>query len=124
MRCKTKIAFLLFVTLGLAGCGLIGGSRYGRGQIRDDEISLHVINQNYYDARLYAHWPNGRRVSVGSVTGFDEGTFRFRWEYYDVRIEINLLSVGAHYTQWMHVEHGDELELVIDPSLDKRIRRR
>ena len=89
--------------------------------MRDDEIALRVINQNYYDARLFARWRNGRRVSIGHVTGFNEETFVFRWEYFDLQVEINLLSVGIHYTPWMNVDHGDELELVIDPSLDKRI---
>jgi hypothetical protein len=121
-----RLTLLAFVSVWVAGCGLIGGTRNEQGPMAGNQVTLHVINQNYYDARLFARWRNGRRVSIGQVTGFDEESFTFRWEYFDLQVEINLLSVGVHYTPWMNVDRGDELELVIDPSLDKsiRIRRR
>ena len=122
MNRKVRVAILACVSVCLIGCGrLSGGSDDYPVSMRDNEIALRVINQNYYDARLFARWRNGRRVSIGQVTGFDEKTFTFRWEYFDLQVEINLPSVGIHYTPWMNVEQGDELELVIDPSLDKRI---
>jgi hypothetical protein len=124
MNSKIKLALLTCVSMNMIGCArLSGGSEDEQVFLRDNEIALRVINQNYYDARLFARWRNGRRVSIGHVTGFNERTFTFRWEYYDLQVEINLLSVGVHVTPWMNVEHGDELELVIDPSLDKRIGR-
>jgi len=92
--------------------------------MRDNEISLHVINQNFYDARLFARWRSGHRSSIGQITGFNEETFVFPWQYFDIQIEIVLLSVGTHLTPWMVVDKGDELELVIDPSLHRRIRSR
>jgi len=123
MNRKFIVAILACASMYLIGCGpLTGRSEEVPMTMRDNEIALHVINQNYYDARLFARWRNGRRVSIGHVTGFNEETLIFRWEYFDLQVEINLLSVGIHYTPWMNVERGDELELVIDPSLDKRIR--
>ncbi len=123
MNNKFRLAILACVSVCLIGCGrLSGGSEEIPIVMRDSEIALRVINQNYYDARLFARWRNGRRVSIGQVTGFNEETLMFRWEYFDIQIEINLLSVGIHYTPWMNVERGDQLELVIDPSLDKRIK--
>lgn len=125
MNRRFRLAILACLTVYLIGCGrLFGGSQDDLAPPQSNEITLHVINQNYYDARLFARWRNGRRVSIGSVTGFDEETFTFRWEYFDIQVEINLLSVGRHLSPWMMVDKGDELELVIDPSLDKRIRRR
>ena len=119
------VTLLVCAALYTTGCGrLSGGSEDGQVPSQNDGITLHVINQNFYDARLYARWQNGRRVSIGYVTGFDEQDFDFRWEGFDLRVEINLLSVGVHFTTWMIVDKGDELELVIDPSLDKRIRTR
>ena len=118
-----RLAILACVSVFVTSCGPLSGHTEEVPMVmRENEIALHVINQNYYDARLFARWRNGRRVSIGHVTGFDEETLVFRWEYFDIQVEINLLSVGIHYTPWMNVERGDQLELVIDPSLDKRIR--
>ena len=127
MNRQIRSATLICVAVGLIGCGrLSSGSEEYQVPLRDNEIALHVINQNFYDARLFARWRNGRRVSIGQLAGFDEKRFVFRWEGIDLLVEINLLSVGVHETQWMNVERGDELELVIDAALDRsiRIRRR
>ncbi len=121
---KIRLAILVAGTICLVGCGFFRGSQDEYTRPRISEVTLLIINQNYYDARLFARSRNGRRVSIGHVTGFDEKEFTIRWDYYDIQVEINLLSVGRHLTPWMMVEAGDELELVIDPSLDKRIRRR
>jgi hypothetical protein len=122
MNSGLRLAILACVSVFFTGCGpLSGRSEEVPMVMRQNEIALRVINQNYYDARLFARWRNGRRVSIGHVNGFNEETFTFRWEYFDLQVEINLLSVGIHYTPWMNVDQGDELELVIDPSLDKRI---
>jgi hypothetical protein len=123
MKTMVGVALLACVSVYVTGCGRLGGgSEEAFVPMRDNELALHVINQNYYDARLFARWRNGRRVSIGHVTGFDEETLIFRWVDFDLQVEINLLSVGVHFTPWMNVERGDELELVIDPSLDRRIR--
>ncbi len=121
---KIRLAILVACTTCLVGCGFFRGSddEFARPRIR--EVTLLIINQNYYDARLFARTRNGRRISIGNVTGFNEKELTFRWEYIDLQVEINLLSVGRHLTPWRMVEGGDELELVIDPSLDKRIRTR
>lgn len=127
MKRTWLLAILAASVVGITGCGpLIGGSEEEIVVLRDNEVALHVINRNFYDARLFARWRNGRRVSIGSVTGFNEKTFVFRWEHFDIQVEINLLSAGVHYSPWLPVERGDRLELFIDPSLDRsiRIRRR
>lgn len=123
MSRKVGVSLLVCIALSLTGCArLSGGSGEEQIFLRDNEIALRVINQNYYDARLFARWRNGRRVSIGQIAGFNEETFVFRWEYFDLQVEINLLSVGIHYSPWMNVEQGDELELVIDAALDRSIR--
>ena len=123
MNRNIRLAILAGATVCFVGCGLLfGSSQDDLAPPQNSEVSLHVINQNFYDARLLARWRNGRRVSIGQVTGFDEQTFTLRWEGHDLRVEINLLSVGRHVTPWMMVEHGDELELVIDAALDRSIR--
>jgi hypothetical protein len=123
MNRKVRLAILACVSVSLMGCGRVSSRPEELPVVlRDNEIALRVINQNYYDARLFARWRNGHRQSIGHVPGFNEETFVFRWQYFDLQVEINLLSVGIHYTPWMNVERGDELELVIDPALDRSIR--
>lgn len=127
MNNRIGMTIVACVTVGLSGCGRVSSaSEDFQVPLRENEIALNVINQNFHDARLFARWRNGRRVSIGQVAGFDEKRFVFRWETYDLQVEINLLSVGVHETPWMNVDRGDELELVIDPALDRslRIRRR
>ena len=109
---------LMFV---VAGCGLLGGG--SQAAPRGHELTLNVKNQNYYDATLYALYQS-RRQQIGTVNGMSERAFSLDWGHPDIRIEIYLLSVGSHFTEPMFIEDGDELELVIDPSLDKRIRLR
>ena len=62
-------------------------------------------------------------MRLGSVSGNTEGTFTFRWASIDLRIEIDLLSVGSTLTDVLPVDEGDELELQIRPDLHRLIRR-
>jgi hypothetical protein len=123
MRRLSKLVILAGVLpLTALGCGLAGGSGYDEFAPEPSrEVTLTVTNQNFYDATLHAVWPS-YRVRLGVVSGNTEKTFTFRWERTELRILIGLQSVGTQLTQVMAVDPGDELELVIDPSLDKRIR--
>lgn len=114
--------------LGLAACGLAGaGSGAPVGGYEDlateagRELTLTVINQNFYDATITAVWPSYNE-RVGRVGGNTTQTFKLRWQPSSLRMRIGLQSVGAYTTDAMEVNPGDELELVIDPALDKRIR--
>ena len=80
------------------------------------DISLEVDNQNFYDATIYAVRP-GLRQRVGYVTGEGKREFSFRWPDGDLRLEIDLLAVGAYYTQVMDVVQGDQLQLTVLPYL-------
>lgn len=114
------------IALVTAGCGrLLGGGGTSDDTLvaRSDSVTLHVKNQNFYDATLYLIWRTGRRFRLGSVGGNGERDFSFRWEANDLWVEIHLLSVeGSYQTPPMAVDKGDELELVVEPGLDRRIR--
>ena len=112
-------ALLLAVCLATSGCGLAsrGGSRESR--VRD--ITLVAKNQNFYDATLYAIGPGGTRQRIGMVQGNSNETFVFRWSALELRIEIDLLSVGSTFTDSLPIDEGDELELIITPDLHHRI---
>lgn len=101
-----------------AGCALAG--RGPEEEPLNLEITLHVRNQNFYDATLYAVPDGGSRTRLGVVRGFNEETFKFRWLHGEMRIVIDLLAAGATYTESMPVTGGDELELIITPDAHRR----
>ncbi len=114
------------VAVALAACGrsVGGGPNDEFEPRRGQELTLEVRNQNFYDATLYAVWQSGLRYRLGTVSGNGKRTFTFRWQSLQLQIEIDLLSVGKHFTDPMPVDKGDELELVIEPALDRRIQLR
>jgi hypothetical protein len=105
--------------LSITACALLGRGR--SPESRNREVSLHVTNQNFYDATLYAIDVGGTRQRIGIVPGNTEKTFTFRWSSIEMRIEIALLSVGSTVTGAMPIDAGDELELTITPDLHLRI---
>ena len=111
----------LFCCLLLAACGVTRNVRPPEQPSRD--ITLVAKNQNFYDATLHAIGLGGTRQRLGNVSGNTEETFVFRWSSVELRIEIDLLSVGSIVTEPLPVDEGDELELIIAPDLHRRIPR-
>ena len=123
---RSRVVFaLVFVCLTVFACGRSGqaSDNPAQGPIpnRTRDLSLTVKNQNFYDATLYAMAPGHYRQRLGFVTGNSEDTFTFRWSAIELRIEIDLLSVGSTITEPLPVDEGDELELIITPDLHRRI---
>ena len=116
---------LVFTCLIVLACGRSGqasdNSAQGHIPDRTRDLTLSVRNQNFYDATLYAIAPGHYRQRLGFVTGNSEDTFTFRWSAIELRIEIDLLSVGSTVTEPLPVDEGDELELIITPDLHRRI---
>ena len=108
----------------LFGCRLLGG---GKGGSVDDEprpapvLTLHVENQNFYDATLYALARSGEQQRLGVVTGNSQGTFTFRWQQDELRVLIRLLAGGSTATDPILVNPGDSLNLIITPDLHFKI---
>jgi len=119
-RLRSQVLLALFaVALASTACGLF--RRDNPTPDRQRDISLHAINQNFYDATFYAIGRGGTRDRLGIVGGNTEEIFRFRWSLLELRIEIDLLSVGSTYTDELPIDEGDELELIITPDLHLRI---
>lgn len=67
-----------------------------QGEPARREISIEVHNDNFHDATVYAV-RGGIRLRLGFVSGFNSGTFKFRWPEGDLRMEIKFLAGGAYY---------------------------
>ncbi|UCG87790.1 MAG: hypothetical protein JSW71_04385 [Gemmatimonadota bacterium] len=122
MRLRTSLAGVLALIVALSGCSMMGrgGGHDSRDAARDRELTLHVINENFYDATIYAVW-GGYRQRLGVVVGQGEDTFRFRWAPPELSVEIRLLAVGSTMTHSLPVDEGDILELRVQPDLHRRI---
>ena len=115
----TRLIGFLVVSLTVTSCGLFRQEAPPGGGSRD--ITLVARNHNFYDATLYAIGPGGSRQRLGRVSGNSDETFVFRWTSMDLRVEIDLLSVGSTFTDALPIDEGDELELIISPDLHRRI---
>ncbi len=116
-----------WLTVMLAG--VLAASCSGTQSVEDvapqsgvPELTLIVENYNFNDVTLYAIGA-GRRERLGRVTGNGEESFTFRWAGPDLRIEIDFLSGGKETTESMPVAAGDVLELIIEQSTVRPLRR-
>jgi hypothetical protein len=115
------LALLLTVTVA-AACG---GKRAANDVVLQGgppELTLVVKNFNFNDATVYALGA-GRRERLGRVPGNGEERFTFRWTSPDLRMEVDFLSGGEETTESMPVAAGDVLELVIEQSRVRQLRR-
>ncbi len=118
---------LVFTWLGalslLVSCALLGHKSKDEEPEppRPTQITLHVENQNFYDATIYALARSGERQRLGSVNGNGQGTFTFRWLHDELRVIIQLLAGRSTATETIPVNPGDTLELVITPDLHLKI---
>ncbi len=112
----------LLVGVVVAACG----SKQEAGDVAPQsgapELTLVVKNYNFNDATVYAVGA-GRRERLGRVSGNGEERFTFRWTSPDLRIEVDFLSGGEETTEPMPVAAGDVLELVIEQSSVRPLRR-
>ncbi len=76
---------------------------------------LTVQNHDFRDATIYAYW-RGVKDRVGMVIGKTTKTFTMRWRAEEVRLEIDFVGGGGHFTETIPVWAGDHLEYMIPVS--------
>lgn len=118
---KTGLIHLGAGALLLCACGLAGGGGAEDEPLPEPILTLHVQNQNFYDATLYALSRGGDRQRLGVVGGNNQATFTFRWLQPELRVIISLLAGGSTATETILVSPGDSLNLVITPDLHLKI---
>ncbi len=117
-----RLVQLVAGALLVCACGLAGGGGGSEDEPMPEPIlTLHVENQNFYDATLYALSRGGERQRLGVVGGNGRATFTFRWLQQELRVIIQLLAGGSTATEPLLVSPGDSLNLIIQPDLHLKI---
>ena len=85
----------------------------------EERIRVHVQNDNFMDARLYAVGPS-ERYHLGVVTGKQLAVMDIPWDFSKpLRIEIDLLAGPKCTTRTITADPGDILELRIESVLSR-----
>lgn len=102
--------------LALAGCATTTSRSdpFGGG-FAPEGVRLTVDNQNFRDANVYVYW-NGVRDRVGMVIGKTKKTFEMDWRSEEVRIRVDFVGGGGHFSETVAVWDGDHLEYIIRPT--------
>lgn len=124
MNVKRRDLVALWLVLFAAACAGSGSELDGLEPLSQDELTIVVNNQNFYDATIYATVAAAPRWRVGSVPGNTSRTLAFRWTWIEVQFEIRLMGAGTIRTGAISVQPGDVLELTIPPDADRGVIRR
>lgn len=85
----------------------------------DARIVIEVINHNFQDATVHAHW-TGKRQRLGTVTGTRTANFMIPWERpVELQLEIDLLAGGGCLTRPIWADPGDIILLEIQTRFNE-----
>ena len=117
-RTRALLAILpaLWALAGCTGFGASTNDPFEAGIEGRDEILIHIVNSNFYDARIYV-LSGGIRRQLGTVTGKRDRTFRMDWAFsQDLRLVIDLQAGPTCTTHSLPVDPGDMLQMQIMPA--------
>lgn len=117
MRRWTVVAIVALLLAPLAGCSIFRGQKR---PANEETITIHVDNQNFYDATVYLRWFSDRQ-RLGSVTGHTEHSFETRWRGPTLTVEVSLLAGPTRIAPSLGVSPGDDVFVDI-PSVIDRVR--
>ena len=104
-----------FVLMMNSACAARGSATSWEDDLVREGITLEVDNQNFHDATLYAtkRVDDSYKKRIGVVGGLSEKTFRFWWQYQELRIVIDFLASRTTFSCTVQVSPGDIVGLVI-----------
>jgi hypothetical protein len=114
----------MFRTLSLAAVAVVvvgavaGCAKKAPSMPEQENVTVVVDNQNFYDATVYLRW-YGERRRLGSVTGFTQKEFETRWVAPELQVEIDLLAGGTYRGDRVAVSPGEIVEVELPPNLDR-----
>ncbi len=119
-----KTLMSLAALVAIAACATPGrvverGQLFTREPVGEEMIRIHVQNDNFMDARLYAVGLSSRQ-HLGIVTGKQQAVLEIPWDFSEpLRIEIDLLAGPKCTTRTINADPGDILDLRIESVLSR-----
>lgn len=121
-----RIPFITFLaaTAVLAACGAArspASTPEPGTTLEQNELTVEVENQNFYDATIYAY-DGGHRQRLGRVVGKTTESFTFRWSKQQLRMIIDFTGAGSIVSDELPVSPGedDNLKLIIGSADHQR----
>jgi len=115
------VVLLACPVIALAACG---GGREVRVQRAaapavPDSIYVEIVNNYFYDARMYALYGGGARYPLGIVVGKGE-VVRAAIPWQPRRLTFDIYFIGEsteYYSDDLDLEPGDVVQLTIPPNI-------
>ena len=85
-----------------------------------DSVAVEVVNDNYYDARVYAVYAGGAKHRMGTVRSHSsESDLRIPWQPRRLAFEVHLVTGFRTYlSHEIDVSPGDYVQLRLPPDFD------
>jgi len=85
-----------------------------------DSVAVEVVNDNYYDARVYVVYAGGGKYPLGTVRSHTiESDLRFAWQPRHLAFEVHLVTGFQTYlSHEVDVAPGDYLQLRLPPNFE------
>jgi len=120
-RTATLAALLACPTIALAACA---GGREVRVQraaapAAADSVYIEIVNNYFYDARVYALYGGGARYPLGIAVGKGE-VMRGAVPWQPRRLTFDIYFIGEsteYYSDDLLLEPGDVVQLTIPPNI-------
>jgi hypothetical protein len=119
----TALMISTVVGVGMA-CGRSAPALGGLSPERPDSVTIDVINDNFYDADIFAEYEGDQRRRLGMVSGFSSQSFTIPYRDARLVMVMRLIGVGEALSNVLSVSPGDVLELRLEPDLHHKLGRR
>lgn len=119
MELRSGLLLTAACCAGLA-CGRTPPSQGAAPHRQADTVLVTVINQNFYDANVYASYDGYEVRRLGLVTGFSTDTFALPWRGSLLRMHMRFVGAGGGSSNELLVDPGDVLEFIIQPDAHRR----
>jgi len=120
MKARTATAGTLSLLIISASCSKGTPAVGAVSPAWQDSVTVTIINDNFYDANIYALYLGATRDRLGTVTGHSRGTFKIRYQPKQLVMWMHLIGVGVTVSNEILVDPGDELELRIMPDAHRK----
>ena len=85
-----------------------------------DSVTIDVVNDNYYDARVYAVYVGGAKHPLGTVRSYNsESGLRIPWQPRPLVFEVHLVTGFQRYLSYqIDVFSGDYVQLRLPANFE------